>query len=106
MYCCACDTGMLLQPNGTTRRMPHRSFNIDIGDMMQVGDLVYCRITSAERDLDPILACTDVQGKVRRSFLSGSHTHASCLYTYILGFSTIIVDMKAYMPHGTSQTMQ
>ncbi|DBB18525.1 hypothetical protein WJX82_004744 [Trebouxia sp. C0006] len=30
---------------------------------VQVGDLVYARVTAAERDLDPVLACTDAQGK-------------------------------------------
>lgn len=34
---------------------------------LQVGDLVYCRVASAERDLDPVLACTDAQGKVYTS---------------------------------------
>ena len=76
----ACDTDVLLQPTGTTSpRVLPRSFNIDIVDMVQVGDLVYCRITSAERDLDPILACTDIQGKVCGCCASGSHAHASCL---------------------------
>jgi len=32
-----------------------------------VGDLVYARVTAAERDLDPVLACTDAQGKVSTS---------------------------------------
>lgn len=30
----------------------------------QVGDIVYARVTSADRDLDPVLACVDAQGKV------------------------------------------
>lgn len=37
---------------------------LTFAECLQVGDLVYCRITSAERDLDPVLACSDVQGKV------------------------------------------
>lgn len=32
--------------------------------LLQVGDLVYARVTSADRDLDPVLACVDAQGKV------------------------------------------
>ena len=31
---------------------------------LQVGDIVYARVTSADRDLDPVLACVDAQGKV------------------------------------------
>lgn len=34
---------------------------------LQVGDLVYARVTAADRDLEPVLACTDAQGKVSSS---------------------------------------
>jgi hypothetical protein len=33
----------------------------------QLGDLVYCRVESAHRDLEPVLSCMDAAGKVRRS---------------------------------------
>lgn len=32
---------------------------------LQVGDLVYCRVESAHRDLEPVLSCMDAAGKVR-----------------------------------------
>lgn len=31
---------------------------------VQVGDLVYARVESAHRDLEPVLSCTDAAGKV------------------------------------------
>ncbi|KAL4424272.1 hypothetical protein ABPG75_001573 [Micractinium tetrahymenae] len=37
----------------TKRNRPH----------LQIGDLVYCRVESAHRDLEPVLACTDAAGK-------------------------------------------
>ncbi|DBA73196.1 hypothetical protein WJX77_008271 [Trebouxia sp. C0004] len=48
---------------------------------LQVGDLVYARVTAAERDLDPVLACTDAQGKssgfgqLKEGSLITSNTH-------------------------------
>ena len=31
---------------------------------VKVGDLVYARVESAHRDLEPVLSCTDAAGKV------------------------------------------
>lgn len=48
---------------------------------LQVGDLVYARVTAADRDLEPVLACTDAQGKssgfgqLKEGYLITSNTH-------------------------------
>ncbi|KAL3134986.1 hypothetical protein ABBQ32_007940 [Trebouxia sp. C0010 RCD-2024] len=48
---------------------------------LQVGDIVYARVTSADRDLDPVLACVDAQGKasgfgqLKEGYLITSNTH-------------------------------
>lgn len=39
----------------------------------QVGDLVYARVESAHRDLEPVLSCVDAAGKVR-----AENFHAGC----------------------------
>ena len=31
---------------------------------LQTGDLVYCRVLTASRDLEPTLSCVDASGKV------------------------------------------
>ena len=42
-----------------------------------MGDLVYARVTAADRDLDPVLACTDAQGKVCSSAMCNAATMRS-----------------------------
>lgn len=31
--------------------------------LLQTGDLVYCRVVTAQRDMDPVLSCIDASGK-------------------------------------------
>ena len=45
---------------------------------LQVGDLVYARVTAADRDLDPVLACVDAQGKVSYQHFT-SHSCTDCI---------------------------
>ncbi len=37
---------------------------------LQPGDLVYCRVLTASRDLEPTLSCVDATGKVWRASLA------------------------------------
>lgn len=43
----------------------------------QVGDLVYARVESAHRDLEPVLSCMDAAGKVSRRKVVNRGKHAS-----------------------------